>query len=127
MHHFKACNFYVLLTLMLNFNRSDSPVNEMPMIILGQGSHAHIFLSPTLPNAIVCKTSSIMPKYRHVHKYTIYKFIYLSAMNLKYVLRISCIGCVPIHYYIQHMYIVYTREVHTLYVTKSCMTVHANH
>ena len=64
------------------------------------------------PNDIVC---SIMPKHRHVHKHNIYKFICLSAMNLKYLLRTSCIGCAPIHYTIQQVHTIYKREVICFY------------
>ena len=81
------------------------------------------FSHPPPINDMTCSKTS---QHRHVHKTTIYKFIFLSAMNLKYLLRKSCIGCVPIHYDIQQVHTVFKREVHRYYITKSCMIVQAN-
>ena len=93
---------------MLGFNCSAGPVNDMPILILGQGAHSHIFLSPPPPNGMVC---SVTLKHRHVHTYTIYKFICLSPVNLKYSLRTGYIGCASIHYDIEQVHAVYKREV----------------
>ena len=120
LHHFKTCYFGVLLTFMLNFDFSASPANAIPMLIVCQWAHTHIFFSLPPLNDMVC---SIIHNFRHVHKYTMYELICLSAMNLKYLLCISCIGCIPIQYGIQELQNVYKREVHTLYITKSCMIV----
>ena len=67
---------------------------------------------PPPSNGMVC---CVTPKYRHVPKYTIYKFICLSATNLKYLLHSSCIGCVPIHYDIEQVHTFYKREVICFY------------
>ena len=66
------------------------------------------------------------PKYRQVHKYNIYKFICLSAMRLKYLLRTSCIVCAPTHCDIQQVHTIYKREMHKFYIKKSCRIVQAN-
>ena len=117
LHHFKACYFSSLLSSKLNYNCYASPAKDMPMLVPGQGVHTHIYLSPPLlspPNDMVC---SITPKHKHVYKHNIYKLICLSAMNLKYLLGPSCIGCIPIHYHIQakivHANKTQTKKVHT--------------
>ena len=83
--------------ILVNFNCSVRPANDMPMLIPGQWSHTDILLSPPSPppNDMVC---FIMHKHRHVHNPNIYTFICLGAMNLKHLLCTSWIGCVPIHY-----------------------------
>ena len=112
LHHFKACYFGVLLTSILNFDISTSPPNDMHMLIPDQGAHTHIFLSPPLAQMAWC---SITPKYRHVHKHNIYKFICMSTMNMKYLSCPSCIGCTLMHSNIQQVHKIYKREVHTFH------------
>ena len=83
--------------------------------------------TPPPPNDMVCST---MPKHRHIHKYTTYNFICLSAMNLKYLLCISWIVCALIHYDIQkctqfkkkNAYVLYHKVMHD-WVSKPKMCI----
>ena len=65
------------------------------------------------------KNASITPNHGHVYTFTIYKFVCLTTMNMKYLLRKSCTGCVRIYNDIQQEHKGYKREVHSFYITKS--------
>ena len=117
----------VSLTFLFNLNVFASPSNSMPIHSPHQRAPACIFLSSTIPpNDTVCHKSSITPKQRHIYTYNIYKFICLTAMNMKYSLRTSCTGYVPMYYDIQQVSTVYKREVHTFYITKSWIMFEGN-
>ena len=91
------------------------------MSILGTGQRAHvcIFLSSTIPpNDMVCPKSTTTPNHGHIYTYNIYKCVCLTVMNMKYLLRTSCTGCIQIFNDIQQVHTGYKREVHSFHVTK---------
>ena len=73
---------------------------------------------PSPPNDMVCQKSSTTPNHGHIYTYYIYKFICLTAMNMKYLLRTSCTEYVQIYNDIQPVHTGYKREVHSFYITK---------
>ena len=74
---------------------------------------------PTPPHDMVWGNYSTTFNHRHIYTYNIYKFICLTAMNMKYLLRTSYDGCLQIYNDIQQVHTGYRREVHIFYITKS--------
>ena len=96
------------------------------MSVLGtcQRAPARTFLSPTSPpNNMACAKSSTTPNHGHICTYNIYKFVCLIDMNMKYLVRTSCTGCVQIYNDIQQVHTYYKREVHSFYITESWINV----
>ena len=117
---FKSMLIYCSVNFHFQLQFSASKGNDMSILGTSQRAPACIFLTRTIhPNDMACPKSSITPNHDYIYTYAIYKFVCMTAMNMKYLLCPSCTGCVQTYNDIQQVHAGYKREAHTFLISQS--------